>query len=581
MNGALVSLPFPALLPWSVAWLVVLAPPLLLAPLVLIPRVRPAALRLAPWAPLGALAAALLAPLGEVARLPLLLTTHVGLTPLTQAFLLFTAPLWLLAGLYGRRYLADDPAAAPFWGAFLLTLTGNLGVLIARDVVTFYLFFTLMSFAAYPLVVHERTPRARRAARIYLSLVIVGEAFLLPATILIASAGGVMLGAVPDVVAEAPRRDLIIALALAGFGVKAGALPLHLWLPLAHPAAPTPASAVLSGTMIKTGLLGWAVFLPLGTALPGWGRLVMVMGVAAALYGALVGVTQKHPKTVLAYSSISQMGLMTVALGLALYAPVATEAARTALVVYAAHHAFAKVGLFLGVGVAPKARGRAQKLVVGAGLVLAALALTGAPLTSGAVAKGYLTAATGALSPDEPLPLEPLLQLAAIGTTLLMARFLVTVWPRGAGPAAPIPLGLLLPWLVTLLAVAFGVLALPEGPAYLIYSAGALSALSPALIGALLALLVWLLYRYGFLDARPGIPEGDLVAPLAALSGGLQRAWARLVPFWRHLTTPEAGARPKGSLGARLTALENLLGWTAAGGLFLFLVTTLLALQVR
>jgi formate hydrogenlyase subunit 3/multisubunit Na+/H+ antiporter MnhD subunit len=103
-----------------------------------------------------------------------------------------------------------------------------------------------------------------------------------------------------------------LLLLLVGFGIKAGALSLHFWLPLAHPAAPVPASAVLSGAMLKAGLLGWIRFLPLGeAAMPLSGVTLVSAGLGAAVLGTFVGVVQNDPKTVLAYSSISQMGIIT------------------------------------------------------------------------------------------------------------------------------------------------------------------------------------------------------------------------------------------------------------------------------
>jgi hydrogenase-4 component B len=110
---------------------------------------------------------------------------------------------------------------------------------------------------------------------------------------------------------------LAIGLLLLGLGVKAGMVPLHIWLPLAHPAAPVAASAVLSGTMIKTALLGWMRFLPVGAvALPEWGGLLAGAGTLTLLFALPIGLTQSDPKVVLAYSSISKMGLMMLVLGL-------------------------------------------------------------------------------------------------------------------------------------------------------------------------------------------------------------------------------------------------------------------------
>jgi hypothetical protein len=104
-----------------------------------------------------------------------------------------------------------------------------------------------------------------------------------------------------------------------GFRYQSRCGLLHVWLPLAHTVAPTPASAVLSGSMIKAGLLGWIRFLPPGGGGdPAWGAVFIAAGITAAFYGVAIGLGQKHPKTVLAYSSISQMGLITVAFGIGL-----------------------------------------------------------------------------------------------------------------------------------------------------------------------------------------------------------------------------------------------------------------------
>ncbi|MDQ4106380.1 MAG: NADH-ubiquinone oxidoreductase, partial [Actinomycetota bacterium] len=248
------------------AWILSLALPLSLAAAMFVSLLRSLAQALAPFSTMPALGLAL-SGTGSSAEIPwLLFGIQLGLDGTTRVFLLFTAVLWTLAGLYARSYLKEDPKKYRFFASYLVTMTGNLGLIMARDLASFYLFFTLMSFTAYGLVVHEGTNRVRYAARVYLVMTVIGEAFILPAVLITAATGATDLDAVAAGVAIAPTRDLIIALALVGFGVKAGALVLHVWLPLAHPAAPTPASAVLSGTMIKAGLLGWVFFLPLGEA---------------------------------------------------------------------------------------------------------------------------------------------------------------------------------------------------------------------------------------------------------------------------------------------------------------------------
>lgn len=541
------------------------------------------AARLAPLAALPALGFALLWEPGSGAELPwLLLGSRFGLTETTRIFLLFTAFLWTIAGLYARPYLGSGANTRRFFALFLLTMAGNLGLVLARDVASFYLFFTLMGFAAYPLVAHDRTERAFRASKAYLVLVLIGEAMLLPAVLLAAAASGNDLGDVPTGVASSPYRGLIVLLVLGGFGVKAGALPLHVWLPLAHPAAPTPASAVLSGAMIKAGLLGWLLFLPLGEVeLPGWAVLCVVMGFLAAFYGVLVGLTQGNPKTILAYSSVSQMGLMTVGVGAALAAPQALPLALTAVAVYAAHHALAKGALFLGVGVSEAARGARQRVLTVAGLLLAALALAGAPLTSGAAAKAYLKTAKEPLASPWPEAIETLLQLGAVGTTVLMGRFLLAAWPRSEGDhASP---GLWPPWAVLLGAVATLVVVLPDDVAGTLDLILSFSALWPVAVGAAVFLAGLLSVRRRGRGFGPGIPEGDLLVPAVRLlssAGGFSRR--RLLPGLRGMGTRAASELDRFRHATQPRALvdraeDAMASWTVATGLFAALAVALLA----
>src|SRR5215470_16478408 len=112
-----------------------------------------------------------------------------------------------------------------------------------------------------------------------------------------------------------PWRGAAMTLLILGFGLKIGLVPGHVWMPLAYTAAPIPAAAALSGAAVKAGVIGLIRFLPLGPAMPRWGEALAAAGLFSAFYGVIIGLTQKHPKTVLAYSSISQMGLLAAALG--------------------------------------------------------------------------------------------------------------------------------------------------------------------------------------------------------------------------------------------------------------------------
>jgi hydrogenase-4 component B len=343
--------------------------------------------RLAWWTPavaaVPALAAALLVPIGESLDLPwLLLGARFGLDEIGRIFLIFTSILWIAAGIHAAASMRGTPHVGRFNTFFLLAMAGNLWLIVGQDLVSFYVGFALMGISSYGLVIHEGDRSALRAGKVYLVLTLGAELALFAALVMIASMTGSITPTPEDLV---DLDDLAIALLVLGLAVKAGLIPLHVWLPLAHPAAPIPASAVLSGAMIKVALLGWLRFLPVGeVALPGWGLLFVFAGLATALYAAPIGILQSNPKVLLAYSSVGKMGLMAVTLGLMLIEPAMAPVAAIGLALYAGHHALTKGGLFLGVGLRKSAG--AQGLVLG-GLVLLALSMAAVPLTSGAVAK--------------------------------------------------------------------------------------------------------------------------------------------------------------------------------------------------
>jgi NADH:ubiquinone oxidoreductase subunit 5 (subunit L)/multisubunit Na+/H+ antiporter MnhA subunit len=329
---------------------------------------------------------------------------------------------------------------------------------------------------------------------------------------------------------------------LAGFGIKLGVMPLHGWLPMAHPAAPTPASAVLSGAMIKTGLLGLLRTLPLGVvALPGWANVCLVVGIATSLLAALIGTAQRNPKAVLAYSSISQMGLVTVGLGAALAAPAAWPAISSMLLLWVVHHATAKAALFLGVGVAgARLPSRSSRHLVQAGLLVAALSLAGLPLTMGFAAKAALKYSTATVEPWTA-GLVWLLPLTSVTTTLLVSRFLWLVWPARRQGHGDLRAGMAIPWAVLTAGVVAGFFfARSQGlvnAAWL--SLGPLSVWAsvwPMLVAGIVVLLVATRPGVARGLARINIPEGDIVVPVAAVARWFRREWNRIavvhLPKW-------------------------------------------------
>jgi hypothetical protein len=211
-----------------------------------------------------------------------------------------------------------------------------------------------------------------------------------------------------------PQRDLILALLIAGLGMKAGLVPFHFWMPLAYSAAPTPASAVLSGAVVKASILGMIRFLPLETALPDWGTALAAAGLFAALYGVVIGITQRNPRVVLAYSSVSQMGFIVAVIGMGVLAGDGRAAMAAAF--YAAHHVLVKGALFLSIGVIA-ATGSRRLWPMLLPVAIIAVGLGGLPLTGGALAKFVADELLGDSTASA------IATLSAVGTTLLMLQF--------------------------------------------------------------------------------------------------------------------------------------------------------------
>jgi len=438
--------------------------------------------RYASWitviAPLPALLAAAVVPVGSSVSLPwLLLGVELGLDDTGLVFLLFSGLLWLVASLYAAGSLASDHMATRFRIFFLLAMAGNLGLIVAQDAVSFYLGFTLMGLAVYGLIAHPASQHARRAARRYLVWTIAGEMLLFVAIVMLAAQHGGVVSF--SVLQSSPPGGFVMLLLLTGFGIKLALPGLHLWLPQAYAVTPTPAVAVLSGAMIKAGLLGWLRFLPPGdAALVNWGQALLVAGITGICFGAIAGLLQRTPRLLLGYSSISKMGVLTTGMGAALAWPEMAPVIIVAVVIYAAHHALVKGALFLGLGLVERGGLRPW---VQAGLVFLALALAGAPLTSGAFAKSVLTASL----PQGAEYLLSLLAVSAFATTLLMARFLFLVRKHRDNKASPLPAESRIAWLMLLAIIAVFPFAIAE--------AGQLMAnVVPVFLGVLLSALVLL-----------------------------------------------------------------------------------------
>ena len=452
---------------------------------------------LLPLATLPGLLAVAILPVDTMVSLPwLLLGSELGIDETGRVFLGFSSLLWLLTAVYIAGSRDAIATSGRFRVFFLLAMAGNLGLIVAQDMVSFYVGFALMGLSAYGLVAHSTTRRARLAARTYLVWTIAGELLLFTAIVSLAasSAGALTFEALQTV----PRSPLIVLLLIAAFGIKLALPLLQWWLPAVYAVTPVAAVAVFSGVMIKAGLLGLLRFLPSGEATPaGWGTLLVMIGAATIFFGVIAGLLQKRPRLLLGYSSISKMGVLTSGLGVALVYPATAPGILAALLVYATHHALVKTALFLGLGLIERG-GLRLPLLIGLGFL--ALVLAGAPLTSGALAKSALS---GSLSPAAPA-LMTLLAGSTLVTTLLMVRFMFLLWIRRRREIMPLPGVPLSAWLC-LVALIMALPLLLAGIHQLMIN------VVPVSLGLLLGLV--------------GILVGSRVYPL--LIGGRKRAGIR------------------------------------------------------
>ena len=321
-------------------------------------RLRAFAWAITPLAAAPALAAAILAiggaPFG--AELPAL-RTSLWLDRPGAMLLLAAALVWLIRSIFALTDGAGRPNGDRFAVAWLLTMAGSFGVFIAADLLTFYLVYALVSVPAYYLVAHDEDGASRRAGGVYMAFARIGEAVLLLAFVMLAAGepgGSVQIRDVVAALPASPWRDAALALIIVGFGMKIALVPLHGWMPLAYTAAPIPAAAVLSGAAVKAEVIGLIRFLPFGAALPYWGEALAWLGFVSAFFGVAIGVTQRNPKTTLAYSSVSQMGVIAAALGMGLAG--ADKDALADAAFYAANHVLVKAALFLTIGVVGRPR---------------------------------------------------------------------------------------------------------------------------------------------------------------------------------------------------------------------------------
>ena len=313
--------------------------------------------------------------------------------------------MWLMTLVFSKEYFAHYHNRNRYYFFNLLTLGATMGVFLSADIYTTFIFFEIMSFTSYVWVIHEEDADSTRAANTYLAVAVIGGLVALMGLFIIFDQLGTLRVSELYSAASAAHDKAPLYIAggclLFGFGAKAGMFPLHIWLPKAHPVAPAPASALLSGILTKSGMFGiLAVSANIFRYDSAWGTLILSLGVITMVLGAVLALLSINLKRTLACSSMSQIGFILVGVGMmGLLGEENALAARGALL-HMVNHSLFKLLLFMVAGVVYmnlhkldlndiRGFGR-KKPLLNVLYLMGALGIGGIPLWSGYVSKTLL-----------------------------------------------------------------------------------------------------------------------------------------------------------------------------------------------
>lgn len=341
------------------------------------------------------------AAVGQVCALGL----HLEPDGFRRVYLPVISLMWMMTLLLSDEYFAHYHNRNRYYFFNLMTLGATVGVFLAADLFTALIFFEIMSFTSYTWVIQEETPGAVRAANTYLAVAVIGGlAALMGLFLLQHTLGTTEISKLYELAQSCPDRGTLYAAGgciLFGFGAKAGMFPLHIWLPKAHPVAPAPASALLSGVLTKSGVFGiLAISCNLFRHDPAWGTLILLLGTVTMVLGAVLALLSIDLKRTLACSSMSQIGFILIGIGMmGLLGEEGALAARGTLL-HMLNHSLFKLVLFLCAGVVymnlhqldlNEIRGFGRKKpILMLAFLLGAAGIGGIPLLNGYVSKTLL-----------------------------------------------------------------------------------------------------------------------------------------------------------------------------------------------
>jgi multicomponent Na+:H+ antiporter subunit D len=397
---------------------------------------------------------------------------------LAVLFVTLSAVLWLLTTIYAIGYLEDSPHRSRFFGFFGLCVSATSGVALAGNLMTFLIFYELLTLATYPLVVHRGTDKALRAGRIYLMYTLAGGAVLLFAIAWLKSFAGTIDfaqgGVLGGFVASHPvQLQIVFCLLIAGFGVKAALVPLHGWLPQAM-VAPAPVSSLLHAVaVVKAGAFGivrvvYEVFGLETAEILGLLEPLALVAAFTIIYGSTRALFQVELKKRLAYSTVSQVSYIT--LGAAIFGPIATIGG----VVHLVHQGVMKITLFftagnyaeeLGIHRIDEMDGVGRRMpLTSIAFTIGAIGMIGLPPLAGYISKSYLQEGgelAGAMWIGTVLNISGLLNAAYFLPILwrIWIRRAAKPWPSSSSHGETHWMLLAPPLVTAILVVCFGVFA--------------------------------------------------------------------------------------------------------------------------
>jgi len=313
--------------------------------------------------------------------------------------------MWLMSMTYSTEYMAHYKNKVRYYVFSALTYFATIGVFLSADLITTFLFFEIMSFTSYVWVVQDERKESLRAGETYLAIAVMGGLVMLMGLFLLYSMTGTLtIAELHDAVVPflgTGKLYVTAGLMLFGFGAKAGAFPLHIWLPKAHPVAPAPASALLSGVLTKAGVYGILIIsceIFLGDVK--WGTFILIIGVINMFLGALLAMFSIDLKRTLACSSVSQIGFILVGIGMQGLLGEENMLAVRGTLLHMVNHSMIKLCLFMAAGVVYmnlhalnlndiKGFGR-KKPLLNVIFLMGALGIGGIPLWNGYISKTLL-----------------------------------------------------------------------------------------------------------------------------------------------------------------------------------------------